>query len=780
MSILVNVLYESYRGIRSTAGASTAVFVLLSTSFGFLLLAFTVVDPFLSKPLPYTDPGELVFIRVKHGFNAQAPTLRSWGDKTHLFKELAAYGPAVPLRFRSLDRPFVVRRQPVTSNLLAVLGINIADVSASDALGTTASDLSVMFFEQTFDRVFPGRSLQEIRHRSFPVLPHGTVRIIGVLPHEFVFPSSSTMFPVHAIEPSVDPREVSVDSLQAIIARVDPAMPVGVLQAELGATLGPSGISSVTVTRLDDYLKQDVRTLAAGAAIAALLVFLVCITSVTNILIARAHHLSGDMAIRQAIGASPFRVSATLFVELLLLVFVSGCAGLAVAHFGLGLIHPIIPHDYLLLGQPGITSRGVLLVMAAGGVSLTAAILPIRLTRRASLRPVQQGAVAVGRRSIQRARLVMIVCQTAGGTILLLGTVLFVRSYVNLVTQKTGFSRDPLIVTVSYSTGGHALQRDVSTTVARLRALAGVDAAGAGVGSMLDRMVFPSTLMVNGSPVRVETKKVTPGYFEAAGSTILQGRTITVRDTKRIGVVVNAAFARKAPHSDTLVGVRIGNRGESEIVGVVEDELNRALDIAAVPTVFYLMEDVWAGCDGLGCGQVSYVLGGNRASIEGIKAAAIRTIESVNNEAVVLDAASAQERLRGTVRDRNFLAVWITLFSMTALIVMAGGLTGIVSFVVHQRSREVAIRIALGATPLSVIMAVLAEVGVTTLCGISIGLLVGGWLSRGVGHLVFGIVPNELDSLAATAVLIVVVAAFAALIPARRALSTSPADCLRM
>jgi predicted permease len=758
-----------------------AVFVVLATSFGFLMLAFAVVDPFLSKPLPYNNPKELVFIRVNHVVNVEAPTLGSWRDNTHLFKEVAAYDRPLPLRFRSGDRSYVVRLQPVTPNLLAVLGINVADVSAIDAAGTVESGLSVIFFERAFDRVFPGRSVDQSRRQSFPVFPHGTVRVIGVLPHQFAFPSPYSIFPVDAIVPSLDGRVVAVDSLQAIIARVDPAIPVSVLQAKLGETLGPSGRSSVTVTRFDDYLKQDLRTLAAGAAIAALLVFLVCITSVANILIARAHYLSDDMAIRHAIGASPFRVSATLFIELLLLVFVSGCAGVVLAHIGLSLMRPIMPDDYVRFGPPGITSRGFLMVVASGCLSLAASIIPIRVSRSTLVRRGLQGAVGVGRRSMQRLRFVVVVCQTASGTILLLCTILFVRSYVNLVTQETGFSRDPLIVTTSYSIGGPALQRDVSTTVARLRALAGVGAAGAAVGSMLDRMVFPSTLLLNGLRVRVEAKKVTPGYFEATGTTLFQGRLLTARDTKRSGVVVNAAFAKKATYTGTLVGARIGNRGESEIVGVVENELNRALDIPAEPTVYYLMEDAWEGCsDGVGCGQVSYVVSAKGAAKEDVKAAAIRTVESVNNEAVVLAAASAQERLRGTVRDRSFLAVWITLFSMTALIVMAGGLAGIVSFVVNQRSREVAIRIALGATPVRILSTVLAETGATALCGIIIGVLVGGWLSRGMEHLVFGISPNQLDSLAATAIVIIVVAAFAALRPARRALSVSPANCLRM
>jgi putative ABC transport system permease protein len=297
---------------------------------------------------------------------------------------------------------------------------------------------------------------------------------------------------------------------------------------------------------------------------------------------------------------------------------------------------------------------------------------------------------------------------------------------------------------------------------------------------MLDRLVIPGGLVVHGRGVGGVWKRVTPGYFQAVGGTIIAGRSLTAEDGGPTAVVVSESLARRAWPNQSPLGERVPwNRDRQvTVVGVARDEVNFALDAPAQPTVFSLLENPWAGCTGPGCGTVSFVVRTERDS-SGFRDQMTRLINTVNPDAVVFEAASIRERLAGSVKDRSFATLVLAFFAFAAVGICTAGVVGIVAFVVTRRTRDVAICIALGARTRDILQMVVGEAVAASASGTVVGLLLGRWASKALEHLVYGVQVGDWATTAAAALLMLGLACLAALFPARRALRLSPTTALR-
>ncbi|MGA2260314.1 MAG: FtsX-like permease family protein [Acidobacteriota bacterium] len=366
--------------------------------------------------------------------------------------------------------------------------------------------------------------------------------------------------------------------------------------------------------------------------------------------------------------------------------------------------------------------------------------------------------------------------------VLLVGGTQLVRSYVNLWSQDTGFSGNVGLVSVSYPRGELAprLAEEINATVEQLKRIRGVTNAGAMAAPLLDNnsVMGGPAIRVAGRTFLLNPSQVTFGFFEAVGARLRAGRLLGPNDHGWNAVVVNEAMVQwlwpTAPVESAIGQVGEADSGSiMQIVGVVQDNYDRSLDRKPGPRLYQPIEEPSAFL------PVNYLLRLRERST-GFGAAARHAIAVVNADAVVTEAGLLADRLAGTVKARSFAALILSLFTVAGLGITASGLFGIVAFVVARRTREIAIRKAVGAQSHHILWVVVRETVTAAALGSAGRCLVGRWLSKFLQSQLYGITPGDAGSLVGAALVMILVVAIASWIPAKRALRLSTTEALRV
>jgi predicted lysophospholipase L1 biosynthesis ABC-type transport system permease subunit len=282
-----------------------------------------------------------------------------------------------------------------------------------------------------------------------------------------------------------------------------------------------------------------------------------------------------------------------------------------------------------------------------------------------------------------------------------------------------------------------------------------------------------AAVTVEGKARLMLTKSVTSRYFDAAGMPIVAGRSLDARDRTLPTAVVNRRAAAELWPAGEAVGRSIG-RGKDlvTVVGVVADTFDQALDVPPAPMLFSALHDPSTGT------RVSFVLR-TTASIEAVRRPADAVVTEINPDAIVTDVSALNERLANSVRDRMFATLVAAMFGVAGVGVCSFGLVGVVAFVVARRTREIAIRTAIGAEPRHVRRLVMRQALAAALTGTALGLTAGWWASRSLESLLYGVEAGDAPTLLAGALLMLAVVTGASWLPARRALALSPTLALR-
>jgi predicted permease len=780
---------QGWRSIRARPGATAATVAVLALGLGVVSTMFALADPYLLRPLPYARAQELYGVSVSMRSVPEVPTLADWQARTDLFRSLAGASELRTVTLAGDRHGSTLTLRGISRNYFEVLGVPAVltpDWRSPRWLAETPVLLTAAAHRRLFGTARATHALLAVGDASLRPL-----RVLGVLPDSFLDPSARSMATgADGFTPLADDRLAIVErepgggthtSYLQLLARLAPA--VAPEMAEAALTTAPReprrgtprhGIT-VSVESVAASLTARVRPLATAALLAGVLILLVCAANVANLLLARGASRTAEFAVREALGASGTGIARLVLIELGFVTLLGIGAGLAFTSAALAAVAAMIPAEYVSLGAPAITTRVVLFACAAGGVILLAGLVPAWAAWRVTPIALFTRTSTHDSRLARTMRFAMTAMQTAVAVLLLVGAVLLGRSFVNLLAQDPGYDGNVLALRVFYSSSSAQETIDsIAATLDRLGRLPRVSRAAVTTGVLVDGMSLAGTavpLTINGRRASGSIRHVSTGFFEAAGARLVAGRLPSANEFDR-SAVVTESFGRRCCEGTGTVGL-VATQGERsyEIVGVIKDIYTSALDQPPGPMAFLPIGNPVMPF-------VNYVVRVDRPDAT-LALALEREVQALSPAARVDRGATMRERLMQSVNDRTFATLLVVLFAVAALGVSAAGLAGVVSFTVARRTREIAIRMAVGATSRHVHRLVTGEATIGAAAGAVLGLTTGAWLARLLENLLYGIRPADPVSFLLAAVVIVAVVLAAAWLPARRAMGLAPTIALR-
>jgi len=783
--------------IRRPGFAGTVVLT-LALGIGASSTIFSLIDAVLIRPLAYPNSERLV---VVHEMRLSAERTRSrvapgrledWQRLTRGFEALAgSYQDTVTEATGTA--PERVSSAIVSPRFFSVLGSNPAlgrvfNSEEEGFGGSAAIVISDGLWRRRFsaDPAVLGRSL---------VLAGQSFRIVGVMPRTFQYPSPSTdvWAPKQARPGLMQVREAR---FYDCIGRLKQGVTLEQAQADLEAvqrTLGeqyPKTDSgwSVELEPLKDRLVGKIRLalwLLLGSV--SLLLVIAC-SNVACLLLAQLNSRAGEIATRCALGASRGAISRQLLAEGLAYALVGGCLGMTVAFVGAILLQRQLS-DIPRITELTVDARVLAFVVA---VSVIAAILfslaPVFQTFRrdlaGSLIQAGRGVISGG----QRLPRILVSAQLALAMVLLIAAGLFLRSLLRLQEAPLGFRPDNVLtlrISASFSERAEAAVERHRRTLDVLSSLPGVGAVGMSAGLPATISLVPIESRIAGEPTDrgggkqfAGQRVVTAGYFQTLGIPILAGQTCRMNPDpqKPFQALVNQKFVDRFfpgrdPIGRTVIQGPQENARTMEIVGVVRDVREEGYARESEPMTY--------ACGFLRYWPDSDFLIQIRDHSATMTSAVREAIQAIEPARAVYSVRPLTDVLSGTLSQNRFRALLVSLFSVMALTLAAIGLYGVMAYMVTQRTREIGIRVALGARPSQIVGEVLRSGGVLAGAGAAAGIALAAVTSRLVATLLYGIRPTDVTTyLSATGVL-VGVALLACLIPGRRATSIDPTEALR-
>jgi predicted permease len=803
MNGLMTDLRFALRLIRREPLITGIGFCSLAAGLALTTLLFTLANAVLFRPLPVRAPSELVVLTLQRQsglmHNFSYPDYATLTAAARLPAGIVAYASAQATLTGS-DTAAVLDGESVSGNFFSELGIVVRHgrgLAAHDdrAEASPAIVVSERFWRNTLGGAGIDGQVMTLNRQAFTIVGVAAPPFAGMevgkaadfwvpLAHGAALdgtggldrPNMSWLTVVARI-PNHDGREAARQELDAIVkgafeGRGRSYEPVVLLDGARGDSMLPA--------RLEGGLRI---LLTAGA-----LVLLVACMNVANLQLARTEARRLELAVRSALGARLGQLCRLLIIDAVLLAACSGLAGVAAAALlkdrAASLIalwgQPVsivVPIDWRVAGAAAALSGGAALV-----ISLLAIWQMLRSHVTDGLQEVR--AVAGPKRRTQR---LLVAGQFALSMALLTGAALLSRTIVNLRATDLGFDAGRVgVVEVSpemAKISGQAAVRYFEDVVRRVSSMAGVDKAAVAHVMPLDFGGSRTTVEIAGYVTRPDEDmelnfvRVTPAYFETLGIPLLQGRVFDDADTAGQGrrIIVNETMARRFWPNGDVVGrfVRFNPREpfDVEVVGVAADAHYRMVREESHPS-FYAPLAQWPAASGIV--HVRFQ-GPPEARIEELR----RVVGSVNAAVPVVRASTMSDQMERNIADERLAgAIGITL-AVATLVLAAGGLYATMAFLVGRRTREIGVRVALGARGADVRQMVLRDAARLAGLGIAAGLALALWLAHTLRNLLYGVDPVDYVSLAAAAAILGGAAILASWLPARRAARVDPLSALR-
>jgi predicted permease len=787
--------------------AFTVVAILtLALGIGANAAIFSVVNGVLLKPLPFPHPEQLLRVWQDESSNGamipgpvSAVNLDDWRARRRGLADVAGYhyregqsgtdltGIGEPQR---LNATFVSPGFWTTLDVKPQLG----RVPRDDEMVRGSNDRLVVLSYAFWRRQFGGAS-SVIGQRL--TLGGSSYEVVGVMPASFQFPAPhvDVFIPFSTIPDNAIPRIRPVRVLDAV-ARMKPGVTVAQANAEMnGITRGLAeqypdnkNLGGASVAPLHDSIVGNVRVGLLVLLGAVGFVLLIAAVNLASLLLARAATRERELAIRVALGAERSRVIRQLFTESLVLAVLGGALGVAVAQLGGRLRVQLAAGQLPRAEAVGLDYR-VLAFTAAISV-LTGIAFGLVPAIRASSPELQQSLREGARGSTSGTaglRNTLVVAEVALAMILVVGAGLMTRSFVKLLQIDLGFTPSHrLAVNYSISTARHATGPEMRQTyrdmLERVRTVPGVIAAGAvrdlpfrGDGERLGFVPPGFTPGPDGQLPSATLMFTSDGFFSTMGIPILAGRDLSPQDRygAPIALVVNQALAKKYFPDRSPVGqtITFGDTNHFAIVGVVGDVRQGSVDETPVPRIYASAYQIFR----VKVNLVVRTQSDPQMMIKRVEDA----IRSVDPQQTITSAFTLEDAVGDAVARPRLLTVLLGLFGAMGLVLGALGIYGVLAYLVSQRTREIGVRLALGARPRDVLNMVVGRGLRLAGLGVAIGLAAALVLTRLMQGVLYGVTPTDPITFAGVALALLGVAAFASWLPALRATRVDPLVALR-
>ena len=806
LPLLENLLQDLHFALRQLGrnpGFAVTAILILTLGISANVAIFAFVDAALIKPLPYRQPNRLValFESIPSGprYHLSLPDFRDWQKQNTVFSSLAVYGKYHGFTLSTAQGTEQVEGESVSDGFFQTLGVVPAlgrDFRAGEDL--PSAQRTVLLSYAAWQKRYGGSS--DAVGKVVDLDGEDTL-IIGVLPKDFHFAPAEpadfwgiihedqdcrachSAYAIGRLKDGVGLQAASAQ-MKLIAKQIEKQNPD--TNRDRGAYLLP----------LTDLIVGDVRPILLLLLSGAALLLLIACVNVSSLLLVRAESRKREIAVRSALGASPARLMHQFVTEGLLLAIAGSVLGIASARGLMRLLVQLVPVD-ILTSMPYLQNLGINLrvLTFACAIGLLAAILfsltPILRLKRADLR---EGLADGGRGSAgtmwRRFGANLVIVELATAMVLLVGAALLGQSFYRLLHVDPGLNPDHVAI-MRVGIEGYGAVDDknfvpfLRNIIDRLSALPGVKSVGVTthlpVGDGDDMMEF----VIAGHPDpglnnEVPDRRVSSGYFTTLQTRLLRGRFFTEDDdaSKPDVVIINEAFAKKYFPAEDPIGKRIERRAavaadSMQIIGVLDDLREGPLDLAPAPATY---EPFNQG----NSSDFSLVLRTSQDA-QTLFPTITATIHSINPSLTAHHPLTMEERIQDSpTAYLHRASAWLVGgFAGLALVLGVVGLYGVIAYSVSQRTREIGVRMALGAQRSSVYRLILSEAGRLTIVGIGAGLVCSLAAAMLMRKMLFGVSAWDIRTFLSVALVLALASLLASYIPARRAASVHPTEALR-
>ncbi len=787
------------RSLHRDIGFAVVAIVTLALGIGVNAAIFSVTHAVILKPLPYQDPDHLMVLVLRHvqqhleRMPFSVADFLDWGSQNSVFDKYAAYGDR---RFNLTDdgNPEQIIGQVVTANFFATLGAK-PEIGRTFAPGADASGATpqVVVSHSLWQRRFKGDA--GIIGRT--ILMNATpVVVAGVMPADFEFGRPGTeAWQTLILNPTarrgpyflwvVAHRKANVSTDQAqrelrlIAQRMESSNPKDNLD------------TGITAIPLHDYITGDVRVPLLVLSGAVLFVLLIASANIGNLMLARVTARQQEIAVRTALGASRWRLASQFIAESLSLATTGGACGLALTSWGTRFLQQLAPSDLPRLNHVGIDPSVVLYALAA--TLLSAVVFGMMPVVGVTLTPIQQGLKLNSRGLTHNGRLrsMVIVSEFALCMVLLLAAGLMIKSFARLTETDAGFKpANVLAAGVTVNANKYSNDQLVifyQQLVGRVQSLPGVAAAALSNSLPPNLLSITDSFSIEGRPWPAEQHApigpvlfVSPEYFQTIGIPLLRGRNFSTDDRTNTPQVtlVSQSLARQYFGNEDPIGKRIKVGGPErpkapwmEIIGVVGDAKYSSLEGTVEPTRYSPLSQVpW-----IGLYLVVKTTGSPIQMVPGIR----QQLSQLDPDVPLTPVRTMDQAMSRAVGQPRFRTLLLALFAALALVLATVGIYGVMSYSVTRRSKEIGIRMSLGASGIGLIRMVVREGLQLAVLGVTVGVVGGLGVTRFLGALLFEVQPTDPGTFVLLPLFLLLVAVGACLIPAYRATRVDPLGSLR-
>ena len=788
----------------------TAVAVLtLALGIGANTAIFTVVYGVLLRPLPFPQPDRIVQLAETYRTDSDEMDL-SWNELEHLreysqlFEQIAGYTD-VGFNLATGTEAEHVRGVPASAEYFQVLGVHPAlgreflpEEDRGD--GQRVAILS----HELWMRRFGGR--REVIGRKI-LLSGDAFTVIGVMPAGFDPRANSELNPGTRADVWVPLALVAKSAGSgenlAVIARLKPTATSGQLLSQMEIVTRDFQVRYPNVVGQELVMSFRPYQSMIGAGMRPFLlillgaigfVLLIACANVANLFLARGSSRGKEIAVRVAMGGSRPRIVRQLLTESLLIALAGGTLGLLVANAGLGSLLSMAPSNLPRLSDvrlDGWVFAFTLLISILTGVvfGIAPALYATKTNLSETLKEGEGRASAGAGRA--RLRQGLVIGELALSLVLLTGAGLMIATFERLMNTSPGFDAHHVLTVQFWLTGSKynstpEIMEFYRAVEQRIEALPGVAAGGVvAAGLPLERGGNNGVRIAGAKEsewISMDYREITPGYFQTIGTPLKQGRGITVADseTSNAVVVINEAAARKYFPERSSLGEHLYVSGVlCEVVGVVGD-VKSHVDQPAEPTTFVPAAQAKLGTSNLFEGWFPRSIVVRTTGDPLLLNRALREAVAATDPLVPIGAIRSMDQvLSRSLALRSFMMMLLSIFGALALVLAAVGIYGVIAFAVSQRTREIGVRMALGARPADVLRMVLREGMTLVAAGVALGIVASLMLTRLLEGMVYGVKVRDPLIFAVVNLLLVAVSLAACYIPARRATRVDPLEALR-